>query len=216
MDHRGGGAGSGHRRPAALRGTGVENAAARSRCSGIENGGVAMSNLLVRPHAPDTNGCVLDITPKSAGWQSVGFRVHHLRALQIATGGETGRETCLLVLKGTADISVEHNRFEGIGGRLSVFDDAAPGAVYVPAGMRFKVTAHDAVELAVSQTRHGNTGRRNGPRRDLLPSNEPVARLRVSTRVYRRSRSRRDAVRTRRRGRDGAARLSSGRSRTRL
>jgi 5-deoxy-glucuronate isomerase len=108
-----------------------------------------MSNLLVRPHAPDTNGCVLDITPKSAGWQRVGFRVHHLRKLQIATGGEVGRESCLLVLKGTADISVESHHFERIGGRSSVFDDAAPGAVYVPAGMQFKVTAHDEVELAV-------------------------------------------------------------------
>jgi len=65
-----------------------------------------MSNLLVRPHAPDTSGCVLDITPKNAGWQHVGFRVHHLSVGQIATGGESGREACLLVLKGTADISV--------------------------------------------------------------------------------------------------------------
>jgi 5-deoxy-glucuronate isomerase len=128
-----------------------------------------MSNLLVRPHAPDTSGCVLDITPKSAGWQRVGFRVHHLRALQVATGGDKGRETCLLVLKGTADVSVEHNRFERIGGRSSVFDDAAPGAVYVPAGMQFKVTAHDEVELAVCSA----PGKPGGSPRSIDSSDMP-------------------------------------------
>ena len=108
-----------------------------------------MPNLLVRPHVPDARGCVLEITPKSAGWQRVGFRVHHLSPGQHATGGDKGRETCLLVLKGTADISIGTHRFERIGGRSSVFDDAAPGAVYAPAGMQFAVTARDAVELAV-------------------------------------------------------------------
>src|ERR1700732_4436483 len=149
MDHRRSGAGPRQRRPAALRGTRVENAAARSAGSGIENGGVAMPNLLIRPHVPDAGGCVLDITPRSAGWQRVGFRVHHLSPEQHATGGDKGRETCLLVLKGTADISIGTHRFERIGGRSSVFDDAAPGAVYAPAGMQFKVTARDEVELAV-------------------------------------------------------------------
>jgi 5-deoxy-glucuronate isomerase len=108
-----------------------------------------MPNLLVRPHVPDARGCVLDITPKSAGWLRVGFRVHHLPPGQHATGGDKGRETCLLVLKGTADIIIGTHRFERIGGRSSVFDDAAPGAVYAPAGMQFKVTARDEVELAV-------------------------------------------------------------------
>jgi 5-deoxy-glucuronate isomerase len=108
-----------------------------------------MSNLLVRPHIPDADGCVLNITPKSAGWQRVGLRLHQLVAGQTASGGEMGREACLLVLKGTADISVETHRFQSIGGRSSVFDDAAPGAVYAPAGMPFTVTARDAVELAV-------------------------------------------------------------------
>jgi 5-deoxy-glucuronate isomerase len=108
-----------------------------------------MPNLLVRPHAPDPQGCVLDITPQSAGWQRVGFRVHHLSPGQAAIGGDAGRESCLLVLKGSADVEVESHRFTGIGGRLSVFDDAAPGAVYAPAGSRFKVTARDTVELAI-------------------------------------------------------------------
>jgi 5-deoxy-glucuronate isomerase len=108
-----------------------------------------MSNLLVRPRIPDSNGCVLDITPQSAGWQRVGFQVNHLAAGQTIGGGESGRETCILVLKGTADVRVDAQSFDEIGGRLSVFEDASPGAVYAPAGMKFSVTARDQVELAV-------------------------------------------------------------------
>jgi 5-deoxy-glucuronate isomerase len=108
-----------------------------------------MPKLLLRPHAPDNEGCVLDITPQSAGWQRVGFRVHHLSDGQVASGGDIGREACIVVLTGIADIAVESHRFERIGGRSSVFDDASPGAVYVPAGMQFTVIARSKVELAI-------------------------------------------------------------------
>ena len=108
-----------------------------------------MPKLLLRPHEPDTEGCVIDVTPQSAGWKHVGFRVHRLSAGQVAGGGEMGREACIVVLTGIADISVGTHIFERIGGRSTVFDDSSPGAVYVPAGMEFKVTARNAVELAV-------------------------------------------------------------------
>ena len=34
-----------------------------------------MPNLRVRPHAPGADGSVLDVTPQSAGWNHVGFKV---------------------------------------------------------------------------------------------------------------------------------------------
>ena len=34
-----------------------------------------MASLRVRPHAPDAAGTVLEVTPASAGWKHVGFRV---------------------------------------------------------------------------------------------------------------------------------------------
>jgi 5-deoxy-glucuronate isomerase len=108
-----------------------------------------MSNLLKRPQPPDADGCVLEITPQNAGWQRVGFRVNRLAAGQTVGGGGLGRETCLVVLTGTADITVGVHRFERQGGRASVFDDASPGAVYAPAGMQYTVSARDPVELAV-------------------------------------------------------------------
>ncbi|KRB52882.1 MAG: 5-deoxy-glucuronate isomerase [Pseudomonadota bacterium] len=108
-----------------------------------------MGSLLVRPHAPDPTGCVLDVTPQSAGWSHVGFKVHELGPDVVLSGGEAGREVCLVILSGTADVAVGAQRFTRIGGRTSVFEDAAPAAVYAPGGASWTVTAHGAVELAV-------------------------------------------------------------------
>ena len=108
-----------------------------------------MTDLLVRPHAPDSTGCVLEVTPKSAGWSHVGFKVHELGPDAVLRGGEAGREVCLVVLTGTVDIAVGGQRFARIGGRTSVFEDVAPAAVYAPGGVEWTVTAHGKVELAV-------------------------------------------------------------------
>ncbi len=108
-----------------------------------------MSKLLIQSGAPDEAGCVLNITPESAGWRHIGFQIHRLNGGQVVRGGAGERETCLVVLAGTADISIDGESFAGIGGRDSVFDDAAPGAVYAPAGRTYSVSARSAVELAV-------------------------------------------------------------------
>jgi 5-deoxy-glucuronate isomerase len=116
------------------------------------------SPLLVRPHAPDAAGRVLQVTPQSAGWSHVGFEVIHLAAGQAYEGRDTDRETCLVLLTGRADVTVEDVDFADIGGRLSVFEDLAPGAVYAPAGAAFSVTAKGDVELALC-TAPGRPGR---------------------------------------------------------
>src|SRR3990167_3951487 len=108
-----------------------------------------MTDLLVHPHAPDATGCVLDVTPRSAGWSHVGFKVHELAPDAVLQGGEAGREACLVILSGVADVAVAGQRFTRIGGRSSVFEDAAPAAVYAPGGAAWTITAHSKVELAV-------------------------------------------------------------------
>jgi len=108
-----------------------------------------MTNLLVRPHAPDTTGAVLEVTPQSAGWRHVGFKVVTLEPGQRFEGGDAARETCLVVMSGKAVVSVADKAFGEIGGRASVFDNAAPGALYAPAGAAFSVTAVTKVELAL-------------------------------------------------------------------
>ena len=108
-----------------------------------------MSSLLVRPHEPDACGCVLEVTPESAGWHYVGFKVCRLAAGQELSGGEGGRETCIVVLSGSARIAVDADNFGLVGWRSSVFEDAAPGAVYAPAGSTYSIVAATAVEVAL-------------------------------------------------------------------
>ena len=153
--------------------------------------------LRVRPHAPDATGTVLEVTPASAGWHRVGFRVARLAPGQRFAGGADDRETCLVLVTGTATIVAGAHRFERVGGRASPFEDRAPGAVYAPAGTRWEVTADDGVELAVCSapgTAHGEPrligeadmsretrGQGTNTRhvRNILPQGEPADSLLV-------------------------------------
>jgi len=115
-------------------------------------------SLLIRAHAAGADGCVVDVTPASAGWRHVGFRVHKLPTARTVEGGGAARETCLVILSGSADVAVGAALFENVGGRASVFEAAAPGAVYAPAGAAWRVTARSDAELAVC-TAPGRAGR---------------------------------------------------------
>ncbi len=108
-----------------------------------------MPNLRVRPSAPDANGRTIDITPASAGWRYVGFEVRRLSAGQSVHIAFPGREACVLILAGRADIQAGGVRFDAVGGRGSVFDEAAPGAVYVPAGQPIVLAAATDCEVAL-------------------------------------------------------------------
>lgn len=124
------------------------------------------SPLLVRPHAPDDSGTVLEVTPESAGWKHVGFRVARLLDGQVHAGEDAARETCLVLVAGSADITAGGQSFEGIGGRATPFEDRAPGAVYVPAGVPYAVVARGDVELAVCTA----PGRGDGQVRQIDPA----------------------------------------------
>jgi 5-deoxy-glucuronate isomerase len=104
--------------------------------------------LLVKPRPPDAEGVTIDITPQSAGWRYVGFRVLHLGDEQTYAGSEPGRETCLVVLGGRVDIIAGSERFSGIGGRRTVFE-AVPTSVYVPPGVSFQITAKGPCQVAI-------------------------------------------------------------------
>jgi len=109
-----------------------------------------MSQLRIRPHyPPQADGTVLTITPQSAGWKYVGFKVVKLKGGQHYRHLETQRETCLVLVTGKASIHAGEHHFNDIGGRTSPFEDRAPGAVYVPANIEYTVTAHDDTELAI-------------------------------------------------------------------
>jgi len=117
-----------------------------------------MSRLHIRPRAPGTDGVAIDVTPDSAGWSHVGFRLVRLADGQRHDGGGDGREACLVLVSGLADVVAGEESYENVGGRSSPFEDRAPGAVYVPAGVRYSVRARGEAELAVC-TAPGKPGR---------------------------------------------------------
>lgn len=128
-----------------------------------------MSPLLVRPRNPGSDGVVTDVTPESAGWRYVGFRVVHLAAGARYESVEAGRETCIVVLTGRVTVCADGNVFEDLGGRVSVFD-GAPAAIFLPAGMDYEVKAEDTAEIAICTA----PGSGDGTVRVLHPKNVEV------------------------------------------
>ena len=105
------------------------------------------SKLLLKAHRDGRE--IVSVTPEQAGWKHVGFR-----ALRLAPGESealaTGqRELCIVVLSGTVDVDVQGAVHVGLGTRVSVFDDAPPAALYVPARRDVKIVARDAAEVAL-------------------------------------------------------------------
>ncbi len=105
-----------------------------------------MVQLLVKPTNTQQ---VHAITPDSAGWKYVGFGLYDLQAGQDLDLQQAGRELCLVVLSGTTSVQVGEQHWTGVGGRSSVFDEQAPGVIYLPAGEKAVVSADTTVELAV-------------------------------------------------------------------
>lgn len=105
-------------------------------------------SLLVK--ARRDGSTLVDITPESAGWGHVGFRAVRLVEGQ-ADHFQTGRtEVCLTVLTGRVNVQVGGQRFDGLGGRSSVFDEASPHALYITTDQSVSVTALDDAEVAYS------------------------------------------------------------------
>lgn len=105
-------------------------------------------SLKVRSHAPDADGTVLEVTPESAGWEYVGFRVVRLKAGEDYAHREAGREACLVILSGTVTVKAANEVFTHLGGRASVFEGPAT-SVYVPAGADYAIAAETAAEIAI-------------------------------------------------------------------
>jgi 5-deoxy-glucuronate isomerase len=92
---------------------------------------------------------VTEITPQSAGWQYVGFSLFRRSAGEVVAGFDAERETCLVLVSGSARIIAGDQDFGTVGGRSSPFENRAPGAVYVPAGVHYRIEAQGDLELAV-------------------------------------------------------------------
>ena len=86
------------------------------------------------------------VTPESAGWSYVGFEV--VRVAGRLERREAARETCVVVLAGTCDVSAGDVAARGLG-RSDVFA-ASPQAVYVPPGTPWAVEGNAEVALCTA------------------------------------------------------------------
>ena len=120
----------------------------------------------LRVHPSGTSGRITHITPQSAGWTYVGFDVHKLAKGVGAEGKDGARETCLVLISGTARITAGGKDFGLLGERANPFE-GRPSSVYVPAGAAWSVAAETPVELAVCSS-PGKPGAR--PPRVIAPA----------------------------------------------
>ena len=103
--------------------------------------------LLVKGRA--TGPDIVEVTPASAGWSHVGFAAHRLAAGASLAFDSGAHEVCIVVLTGTVSVDAGGQQWHGIGGRLSVFEDRSPDAVYVPGGLAVAISADSDAELAL-------------------------------------------------------------------
>lgn len=117
-----------------------------------------MPQLMIQPHAPEANGRILEITPESAGWRYVGFSVHRLPPGHHLVSRTEESEMCIVLLSGTAKVTLNSDKPLNIGCRETVFEDRPPYAVYLPLGTVVQLTAQSNVEIALC-TAPGRKGR---------------------------------------------------------
>src|SRR5216117_2419717 len=106
----------------------------------------AMSKLLVRSQTADADGCVLRVTPESAGWRYVGLEAYRLSDGMRLARSSPSRETCVVIMAGRVDASAGDRGWRGAGDRATVFD-GPPTALYVPPGTGWSVEAAGEAEV---------------------------------------------------------------------
>jgi 5-deoxy-glucuronate isomerase len=114
-------------------------------------------NLLVKPNKDSRD--IVSVTPQSAGWTYVSFSAHKLAPGETLSFSDNSNELCLVVLTGIVSAHTEEFDWKEIGGRMSVFEDASPFAVYLPPRTKLTVTAKTDAEIAVA----------GSPAKGLLP-----------------------------------------------
>lgn len=137
------------------------------------------------------------VTPETAAWRYVGFAAYRLAREEVLYVHEGARESCIVVLSGAVTIEVGGTRYTSLGARDSVFEDAAPYALYLPPNQQATVRAERDAELGVasapaqgrhptrliepSQMKRSVRGKGANTRYvcDILPQTEPAESLLV-------------------------------------
>ena len=157
-----------------------------------------MSDLLVRSRPGAEDGCLVRVTPESAGWRYVGFEVYRLAVGGRLEQATDGRELAIVLLSGRAHITGGGREWTDVGDRESVFD-GPPHAAYFPPGTEFSIEASsellevalcwapassgaepaliEPADVTVNTRGQGNTAREI---HDILMEDRPAASLLVT------------------------------------
>ena len=107
-----------------------------------------MPDLIVKSeNEAGENGTVVKVTPKTAGWEYVGFEVLKLADGEFAERRAEGEEVCLVPISGACTVSSGSGGW-WIGGRKGPFD-GPPHALYLPPDTDYGVEAAGELEIAV-------------------------------------------------------------------
>jgi 5-deoxy-glucuronate isomerase len=121
-------------------------------------------NLLIKPKRDSQQ--IVSVTPASAGWRYVSFSAYQLAPGGTVTVSDNSNELCAVVLSGIVSAQTEDHDWNEIGQRMSVFEDAAPFAVYIPPHGKLTITAKTNAELGVA----GGPGKGELPARLIEPA----------------------------------------------
>jgi 5-deoxy-glucuronate isomerase len=105
-------------------------------------------NLLIKPKKDSPQ--IVSVTPASAGWQYISFSAYQLTAGQSLTFSDDANELCVVTLSGVVSAQTDDHQWKEIGQRMSVFEDVAPFAVYIPPRTKLAVIAKTDAELGVA------------------------------------------------------------------
>ena len=105
-------------------------------------------HLLIKPRKDSPE--VVSVTPQSAGWRYISFSARKLVPGATVSFLDNSNELCVVVLSGIVSVQMEDTGWKEIGGRMSVFEDASPYAVYLPPRAKLTVTAKTDAELGVA------------------------------------------------------------------
>ncbi len=108
-----------------------------------------MSSLLIKPHAPEGDGKIIEVTPDSAGWRYVGFQLFALNPGDRVEQETGDREVALVLVEGKAQFVAAGQERGELGERMDVFEKSKPWAVYVPDRSTWSAEATTPCTLAV-------------------------------------------------------------------
>ncbi len=106
-------------------------------------------NLVIHPGNSAAPGVIVEVTPASAGWDTIHFQARRLAAGETWPHHTADNELALVVLGGTLDVTSDRGTWLGLGRRAHVFA-GLPYALYLPRNTAFTVAATTDCEFAVA------------------------------------------------------------------